>query len=223
MGENPEPASADRTRPVEQVSWNDVQAFLTRIAERWSPVSGSRFRPRNTGNMRAGPEPRRAVRRTAGSDIAWYYENSGGETHPVGQKRAQRLGSCTTCWATSGSGARTSTGGTASGERDASADRVLRGGSWHSSARDVRAACRGRVRPGLPGRRHSASAVPSSAVPVQQAGWSERRVSRSGGRSPAETTSRRAEPGGWTWRGATRTRRHFLRSSRSASSPTSTS
>jgi len=44
-------------------------------------------------------------------DYAWYWSNSGGVAHPVGQKKPNAWGS-TTCWGTQGNGARTGTGAT---------------------------------------------------------------------------------------------------------------
>ncbi|MCX6630090.1 MAG: formylglycine-generating enzyme family protein [Candidatus Solibacter sp.] len=89
MGGNPSNfKGADR--PVELVSWNDVQEFLGKLNARGD---GYRYRlPTEaewTYAARAG---------TAGDwagnldSVAWYRENSGTQTHPVGQKQANAWG-----------------------------------------------------------------------------------------------------------------------------------
>ena len=79
--------------PVENVSWNDVQAFLRKLNTR-----GGRYRLPSEAEWeyaaRGGVQSRGY--QYAGSDdlnaVAWYGENSGGKTHPVGQKQANELG-----------------------------------------------------------------------------------------------------------------------------------
>jgi uncharacterized repeat protein (TIGR02543 family) len=87
----------------------------------------------------------------AGSDnadaVAWYSSNSGSMTHEVGKKAANGLGLydmsgnvwewCWDWWGSYSSGAQTDPTGAVSG-----ADRVVRGGGWHSSAENVRSAVR---------------------------------------------------------------------------------
>ncbi|GAB4160520.1 MAG: hypothetical protein Fur0037_27420 [Planctomycetota bacterium] len=79
-------------RPVENASWNDCQEFLKR--------AGSSLRlPREAEweyACRAGAEARFSF----GEDNAalgghgWYWANSGGETHEVGQKKPNAFGPC---------------------------------------------------------------------------------------------------------------------------------
>jgi len=80
-------------------------------------------------------------------DVAWYGDNSGGRTHPVGTKAANSLGIHDMsgnvyewCWDRYGgysSGSQNDPRGASSG-----ADRVVRGGDWYSIAGYVRSAGR---------------------------------------------------------------------------------
>ncbi len=86
--------------------------------------------------------------------VAWYTDNSGGRTHPVGQKQGNSLGLYDMsgnvyewCWdwygVYSGSN-QTDPAGAASGT-----NRVIRGGSWGNSAAYVRSAYRSYYAPGF--------------------------------------------------------------------------
>jgi formylglycine-generating enzyme required for sulfatase activity len=131
MGKNPS-FFKGAERPVESVSWNDCQDFLRAInsARTYPP---SRFR------LPTEEEWEYAFK--AGGDgtvpdldnYAWYRQNSDGSTHPVGEKRAN-------AW-----GLHDMLGNVWEWCADKHGDgpsRVIRGGSWFSTARYVRAACR---------------------------------------------------------------------------------
>ena len=78
--------------PVETVSWDDVQEFIRRLNER-ERGRGYRYRLPTEAEWeytaRAG-----TTAATYGEldSIAWYQDNSGFRTHPVGQKRANAWG-----------------------------------------------------------------------------------------------------------------------------------
>ena len=93
MGENPSGVKNCPQCPVEQVSWNDVQAFLRKLN-----VGGGRYRLPSEAEWeyaaQGGMQSRGYL--YAGSDnsyvVAWYEENSGNRTRRVGQKQANELG-----------------------------------------------------------------------------------------------------------------------------------
>ena len=154
MGSNPSDWKGDNL-PVENVSWNDSQTFLRKL----NAMTGKNFRlpteaeweyAARGGNLSRGYQ-------YSGSkkidDVAWYNNNSGGETHPVGTKAPNELGIydmsgnvCEWCqdWIGSySSSAQTNPKGPSSGS-----DRVLRGGSWYYGARYCRMAFRYGITPG---------------------------------------------------------------------------
>jgi formylglycine-generating enzyme required for sulfatase activity len=132
-------------RPVERVSWNDCQDFLKRLNERLNGLGLSLpLEAQWEYACRAGtPTPRYQENL---DEIAWYAQNSGGETHAVGNKAPNAWGLydllgnvwewCADEWRIGdpGSGA--------PGSGGPLVPRVLRGGSWVRYARYVRAACR---------------------------------------------------------------------------------
>ena len=95
MGNNPSYWRGDPQRPVEQVSWYDIQRFITALN---SQHPGHSFRLPTEAEWeyacRAGTRTRYCFGNNA-SDLgayAWYSENSGSCPHPVGQKRPNAWG-----------------------------------------------------------------------------------------------------------------------------------
>ncbi len=94
MGNNPSSFLGNDSRPVEQVSWNDVQEFIKTL----NRMTGKRFRLPSEAEWeyaaRGGKQRKNLM--YAGSDnedeVAWYSGNSSGITHSVGQKKANELG-----------------------------------------------------------------------------------------------------------------------------------
>lgn len=91
MGSNPSDNKSGDNYPVEEVSWDDCQAFITKLNQM---VGGNAFR------MPTEAEWEYACRAGTTGDrygnnidaIAWYRSNSGGTTHPVGQKQPNAFG-----------------------------------------------------------------------------------------------------------------------------------
>ncbi len=148
MGNSPSKFKGSE-RPVEQVSWDDVQEFLQSVA---GHVPGLRLPTEAQWEYacRAGSE----ASRYGGLDaVAWYDGNSGLETHPVGVKHPNAWGLhdvlgnvwewCHDYWHDSYDGSHaTDPIGPHEGTY-----RVLRGGGWSVDARLVRAAYRLRSGP----------------------------------------------------------------------------
>ena len=80
-------------RPVECVSWNDCQEFISKLNEK----TGKNFRlPTEAEWEYAARGGKSGGTKYSGSntigDVAWYTDNSGGTTHDVATKRANELG-----------------------------------------------------------------------------------------------------------------------------------
>jgi len=136
--------------PVESVSWEDAQEFLSKLNQR-DPGKGYRLpteaeweyacRAGSTGRWCFGDDEARL------GDYAWYDANAVDKTHPVGQKRSNAWGLhdmhgnvwewCQDRYGAYPSGSVTNPMGAASGS-----SRVGRGGSWISVARSCHSACR---------------------------------------------------------------------------------
>ena len=158
MGANPSRFSDCGPRcPVEQVSWFDAEEFIQRLNGR---ESGNEYRYRLPTEAeweyaaRAGTT---GARYGELGEIAWYDENSGERTHPVGQKQANAwdlhdmLGNV---WEWTGdwygrypSGSVTDPQGPSTGSY-----RADRGGGWNYYATSVRSAYRNQYSPGSPSR-----------------------------------------------------------------------
>jgi formylglycine-generating enzyme required for sulfatase activity len=147
MGTNPSRFKGNPNRPVENVSWNDVQAFIKRLNEQeeWE-VCRLPTEAQWEYAVRAGTTKQQDENDL--DAIAWHRENSGRETHEVGQKRPNAWGlydMLGNVWEWCHDGKRTYTSASVIdpiGPTDAVAGRVLRGGGWLHEARLVQAAYR---------------------------------------------------------------------------------
>jgi len=148
MGSNPS-YFKDPVLPVEQVSWDDCQTFLTKLNQ----LTGKTFRLPTEAEWeyaaRGGNEStgyKYSGSNTIGN-VAWYYDNGGSKTHAVGTKQANELGIydmsgnvwewCSDWYDSYGSSSQTNPTGAASGSY-----RVLRGGSWNYNAMFCRVSLR---------------------------------------------------------------------------------
>ena len=149
MGTNPSYFSGTQ-KPVEKVSWNDCQTFVTKL----NSLTGQTFRLPTEAEWefaaRGGNESQGYM--YSGSDeignVAWYTGNSSGATHDVKTKAPNELGIydmsgnvwewCQDWYGSYSSGAQTDPTGPAS---DCS-NRVLRGGGWGRDATNCRVADR---------------------------------------------------------------------------------
>ena len=138
MGSNPSYFTGNLQRPVEKVSWNTIQPFLTQNGLRLPTEAEWEYA------CRAGTTSSRYGVLT---DIAWYTSNSGSATHAVATKLPNALGLYDTLgnvwewnsdWDGSYSAAAvTNPTGPASGS-----SRLLRGGAWDVGSNFCRASLR---------------------------------------------------------------------------------
>ena len=149
-GENPSAFADCPGCPVETVSWDDVQAFLRRLN-----AGGAQYRLPSEAEWEYAARGGQLSEgyRYAGSgnraEVAWYHENSGNGTQPVGRKRANELGLfdmsgnvrewIRDCWHGSYDGA---PGDGRAREEGDCGRRVIRGGSWSGKPGHVRSTSR---------------------------------------------------------------------------------
>jgi len=149
MGNNPSRFKGDGNLPVERVSWYDAQEFVAKL----SRLTGRAFRLPTEAeweySARGGKKSRGY--KYSGSDnideVAWYDDNSGGETHPVKGKKANELGLydmsgnvwewCNDWFGDYSGEAQNNPQGPNTGS-----SRVNRGGSWYGDAKYCRVSLR---------------------------------------------------------------------------------
>ena len=151
MGSKPNYFRGDNL-PVEQVSWDDCQKFITKL----NALTGKNFRlpteaeweyAARGGNMSQGYK-------YSGSneigDVAWYDNNSGNKTHSVATKAPNELGIYDMSgnlweWCSDWYGSYSSTAQTNPTGPDSGSNRIIRGGSWGHDLLDCRVAIRGAI------------------------------------------------------------------------------
>ena len=142
--------------PVEQVSWQDAIVFCKKLSEllkqtidlpsetQWEWAA--RGATKSKGFQFAGSNNL--------DEVGWYDQNSGGKTHPVGQKKPNELGLydmsgnvwewCKDNWTENVTGLPVDGSPLTPGD---DSDRLLRGGSWYLNAKYCRSASRGHYAP----------------------------------------------------------------------------
>lgn len=151
MGSNPSRfKSCGENCPVDTVTWNEVQNFISRLNQR----SGKKFRLPTEAEWEYAARSGGKAEQYAGAnsesalgDYAWYRANSGEKTHPVGQKRPNGLGLYDMSgnvweWCQDWNGAYPSGNVTDPTGPSSGSNRILRGGSWFNNANRCRSANR---------------------------------------------------------------------------------
>ena len=96
MGSNPSWFTGDVSRPVESVSWNTIQTFITLVNGLGQGTFHLPSEAQWEYACRAGAATRfywdDDASYTQIGSYAWYSGNSGSTTHPVGQKAANLFG-----------------------------------------------------------------------------------------------------------------------------------
>ena len=131
--------------PVETVSWDDVQEFIQELNQK----TGKKYRLPTEAEWeyaaRGGSisSPRLYSGSNNIDEVAWYKNNSGSKTHPVGQKKPNKLGIydmsgnvaewCNDWYGAYNSGSQSNPQGPSSGTY-----RVFRGGGWYNDPQDCR-------------------------------------------------------------------------------------
>jgi formylglycine-generating enzyme required for sulfatase activity len=141
--------------PVEKVSWNDIQTFLTKLNQQTGgnyrlPTEAEWEYAARGGKNSKGYEY--SGSNTIG-DVAWYDDNSGSTTHTAATKTANELGLfdmtgnvsewCDDWYGSYSSAAQTNPTGPSTGY-----DFVIRGGGWDYNASGCRVAFRDGRNPG---------------------------------------------------------------------------
>ncbi len=138
MGSNPSYFKNCDDCPVEQVSWEDIQKFLQKLNAKF-PGRNYRLPSEAEWEYAARGGAQSKGFEYAGSNdvarVAWYDDNSGSKTHPVGGKKSNELGIydmsgnvyewCADWYGDYTAAPQTNPKGVSTGSR-----RVLRGGSW---------------------------------------------------------------------------------------------
>jgi formylglycine-generating enzyme required for sulfatase activity len=155
MGNNPSNFQGNPQRPVERVSWNTIQGFLSATGLRLPTEAEWEYacRAGTTTPFHSGPGfPNGTTNDNLVAQIAWFSSNDGSNTKPVGGKAANALGLhdmlgnvwewCGDWYGGYSSAPQTNPTGPGSGSY-----RVLRGGSWGNDSDYVRSSNRGDLTP----------------------------------------------------------------------------
>lgn len=154
MGSNPSYFTGNMQRPVEDVSWNDCQTFITKLNELTGECFALPTEAQWEYAARGGKSTKGYLYSGSNSiaDVAWYAGNSSSTTHPVKSKSPNELGLydmsgnvwewCADWYGSYSSTSQTNPVGPSTGSR-----RVLRGSSWVDDAAGCRIANRANITP----------------------------------------------------------------------------
>jgi formylglycine-generating enzyme required for sulfatase activity len=164
VGGNPSRFTGDPNRPVEQLSWTDATNYCARLTAQERAAgrlpAGWAYRLPTEAEWEYAARAGTTTRFSYGDDpgygqlggYAWYLSNSGGTTHPVGEKQPNPWGLydmsgnvwewCSDWYATYPGGSVTDPVGPGSGSF-----RVLRGGGCYVGGLDCRSANRDDLAP----------------------------------------------------------------------------
>lgn len=153
MGSNPSKFKQENS-PVDSVSWDDAQGYLTQMNRQYQLPSGWTWSLPTEAQWEYACRGGRATQLDAVEldQMAWHSVNAGSKTNPVGMKQGNDWGLhdmhgnvcewCSDYYGTYASGPVTDPSGATTG-----LDRVLRGGSWFSDTEYFSAAFRSRSSP----------------------------------------------------------------------------
>ena len=145
MGTNPSHFTGNDNRPVENVRWDEVREFITKL----NAKTGKEYRlpteaewefAARGGNQSQGYKY--SGSNTIG-DVAWYWDNANETTHPIGKKSPNELGIYDMSgnvweWCSDYSNSYSSSAQTNPKGPNSGGERVLRGGSWGDYAMECR-------------------------------------------------------------------------------------
>ena len=159
MESDPSKFTDDTNRPVESVSWNDAQEFIAKLN---ATEPGATYRLPTEAEWEYAARAGSATAYAFGDDAAqldayaWYADNAGNITHPVGDKQPNAWGAHAMHggvweWVQDRYGPYPSEAAAGSPGPPPGNRRVIRGGSWLSPAADCRAASRSHAHPAFSG------------------------------------------------------------------------
>jgi len=157
MGNNPSLFQGDAKLPVERIWWSEVQDFIGKLNAR---EGGNRYRLPTEAEWEYAARAGSTSTYSFGNEVArleeyaWYRDNSGGKTHPVGQLKPNAWGlydmhGNVMEWVQDWYGRYTAEPVTNPQGPASGSHRMRRGGAWNSLA----AVCRSANRYSVPGFR----------------------------------------------------------------------